>query len=117
MSVRVYVLLDIVEGKSEYVVQMLRSRTGVVLVDSLEGRPDVIVVVEAPNRQGLAEALMPVIGCVDGITEDLRLLVTPDESLRNGRKKQSIPSPDYDTFKKTRLANKAGISDAKINAK
>jgi hypothetical protein len=34
--------------------------------------------VEAPNRQGLAEAIMPAIGCIDGITEDLHLLVTRD---------------------------------------
>jgi hypothetical protein len=79
MSVRAYVLLDIVDGKSEYAVQMLQNRAEVVLADWLEGSPDVIVMVEAPNRQGLAEAIMPVIGCIDGITEDLRLLVTRDE--------------------------------------
>jgi len=33
------------------------------------------------NREKLAEAIMPVIGCVDGITEDLRLLVTRDNEI------------------------------------
>ncbi len=86
MSVRAYVLLDIVEGSSEYAVQMLQSRPGVVLIDCLEGRPDIIVVVEAPDRQSLAEAIMPVISCVDGITEDLQLLVTRDKPPGNDPK-------------------------------
>lgn len=76
MSVRVYILLDIIGGKSEHAVQILRSRAGVVIADPLEGRPDVIVTVEAPDRQRLAESIMPVITCVEGITEDLQLLVT-----------------------------------------
>ena len=78
MSVRAYVLLDIVDGKSGYAVQMLQNMAGVVLTDWLEGSPDVIAIVEAPNRQRLTEAIMPIIGCVDGITEDLHLLVTQD---------------------------------------
>jgi len=76
MSVRAYVLLDIVDGHCEYAVELLRSKAGVIFVDGLEGRPDVIAMVEAPDRAGLAEAIMPVIGCIDGITEDLHLLVT-----------------------------------------
>lgn len=82
MSVRAYVLLDIVDGSSQHAVQRLRSRAGVVLADQLEGRPDIIAMVEAPNRQSLAEAIMPVIGCIDDITEDLRLLVTQDNEIQ-----------------------------------
>ena len=55
MNARVYILLDIVHGKSEYVIQALRGKPGVVMVDPLEGPPDVILVVEAPKRQKLAE--------------------------------------------------------------
>jgi hypothetical protein len=76
MSVRAYMLLDIVDRNCKYAVQMLRSRTEVVLADRLEGYPNVIAMVEAADRQSLAEAIMPVLGCIDGITEDLRLLVT-----------------------------------------
>ncbi len=72
MGMRAYILLDIVGGKSEYAVQILRSRAGVVIADPLEGRPDVIVTIEAPDRQRLAESIMPVIVCIEGITEDLR---------------------------------------------
>ena len=78
MSVRAYVLLDIVDGNSRYALHKLRGNSGVVLADRLDGAHDVIVMVEAPDRQKLAEIIMPVIGCVDNITEDLHLLVTQD---------------------------------------
>jgi DNA-binding Lrp family transcriptional regulator len=79
MSVRAYVLLDITEGNSEYAVETLRSWDGVIFADRLEGHPDVIATVQAPTRQELAEAIMPVIGSVDAVTEDLHLLVTQDK--------------------------------------
>jgi len=69
-------LLDIVDRSCEYAVQMLRSRSEVKLADRLEGYPNMIAIVEAADRQSLAESVIPVLGCIDGITEDLRLLVT-----------------------------------------
>jgi hypothetical protein len=78
MSVRAYMLLDIVDRSCEYAVQMLRSKAEVILADRLEGYPNLIAMVEAANRQSLAEAIIPVLDCVDGIAEDLRLLVTQD---------------------------------------
>ena len=74
-------LLDIVDRDCEYAVKMLRSRAEVILADRLEGYPNVIAIVEAADRQSLAEAIMPVLGCIDGITEDLRLLVTQDDGI------------------------------------
>jgi hypothetical protein len=81
MNVRAYMLLDIVDRDCEYAVKMLRSRAEVILADRLEGYPNVIAVVEAADRQSLAEAIMPVLECIDGITEDLRLLVTQDDEI------------------------------------
>jgi hypothetical protein len=81
MSVRAYMLLDIVDSNCEDAVQMLRSRAEVILADRLEGYPNIIAMVEAADRQSLAEAIMPVLGCIDGITEDLRLLVTQDNEI------------------------------------
>jgi hypothetical protein len=81
MSVRAYMLLDIVDRSCEYAVQMLRSRAEVVLADRLEGYPNIIAMVEAADRQSLAEAIMPVLECIDGITEDLHLLVTRDNEI------------------------------------
>jgi hypothetical protein len=84
MSVRVYLLLDIVERSCEYAVQMLRTNPNVILADRLEGYPNIITTVEAADRQGLAAAVMPVLDCLDGITEDLRLLVTQDGDISPG---------------------------------
>ena len=84
MSVRAYILLDIVDRSCEYAVQMLRSRGEVILADRLEGYPNLIAMVEAANRQSLAEAIIPVLDCVDGIAEDLRLLVTQDGEISPG---------------------------------
>jgi hypothetical protein len=78
MSVRAYMLLDIVDRSCEYAVQMLRSQAEVILADRLEGYPNIIAIVEAADRQSLAEAIVPVLDCIDGITEDLHLLVTKD---------------------------------------
>jgi hypothetical protein len=78
MSVRAYMLLDIVDRSCEHAVQMLRSKAEVILADRLEGYPNIIAMVEAADRQSLAAAIMPVLDCIDGITEDLRLLVTQD---------------------------------------
>lgn len=74
-------LLDIVEKSCDHAVQMLRNRAGVILADRLEGYPNIIATVEAADRQGLAEAIMPVLECIDGITEGLRLLVTRDNEI------------------------------------
>jgi hypothetical protein len=78
MSVRVYMLLDIVDRSREYALEMLRSQAQVVLADGLEGCPNIIATVEAADRPSLAAAVMPVLDCLDGITEGLRLLVTQD---------------------------------------
>jgi hypothetical protein len=81
MSARAYMLLDIVDRSCEYAVQMLRSRAEVILADRLEGYPNIIAIVEAADRQSLAAAIMPVLGCIDGITEYLHLLVTQNNEI------------------------------------
>jgi hypothetical protein len=81
MSVRAYMLLDIVDRSCEYAVERLRSKGQVMLADRLEGYPNIIVMVEATDRQGLCEAIMPVLGCIDGITENLHLLMTRDNEI------------------------------------
>ena len=93
MSARAYMLLDIVDRNCEYAVQMLRSRAEVIIADQLEGYPNIIAVVEAANRQSLAEAIMPVLRCIDGITEYLRLLVTRDTRISPNRSTSSNSKP------------------------
>jgi hypothetical protein len=75
MSNRAYILLDILETKAAATIQSLRSREGVVAVDPLEGHPNFLLIVEAPDRQKLVESIIPVLSSIERITEDLRLLL------------------------------------------
>ncbi len=73
---RAYILLEIAPGRTEEALRALRSSPGVLLADRLEGWPDIIVAVEAPDRRSLARTVLPVMACVETITEDLQLLVS-----------------------------------------
>ncbi len=73
-------MLETVNGHSEEVAQVIRRNPGVVTVDVVEGKPDVIAVMEAGDRQELAQLLMQVISCVENTTEDARILPTRDDS-------------------------------------
>jgi hypothetical protein len=111
MSVRAYMLLDIVDRNCKYAVQMLRSRTEVILADRLEGYPNVIAMVEAADRQSLAEAIMPVLGCINGITEDLHLLMTQDNEISPDLLTSSNSKPCKRNMKKTDTRRKTTNSE------
>ena len=80
MSHRVYVLLDIVDGQAEQVVQVLQEIPGVLMVDALEGPPDVVVLIEASEREQLAKWTIEALSSVEMLTEQVRLLPTWDGS-------------------------------------
>jgi len=111
MSVRVYMLLDIVDRSCEYAVQVLRSRAEVILADRLEGYPNVIAMVEDADRQSLAEAIMPVLGCIDGITEGLRLLVAQDDGISLDLLTSSHSTPRKRKVKKAKTRRKTTNSE------
>ena len=74
MSARVYVLLDIKDARAEQVAQVLRESPGVAMVDALEGPPDIIMVIEAEERQQLAKLTIQAISSVETTTENVCLL-------------------------------------------
>ncbi len=78
MSDRVYLLLDVMDGKADLVAGKLRHRDGIRIVDVLEGQPNIIAVVEAPERPRLAEIIMRVISSVETMVEDVQLLPARD---------------------------------------
>ncbi len=78
MNARVYILLDIVDGKAEQVVQVLQEIPGVVMVEALEGPPDVIILMEAAERQHLAKLTVQAIALVESLAEHLCLLPTKE---------------------------------------
>jgi len=111
MSARAYMLLDIVDRNCEDAVQMLRSRAEVILADRLEGYPNIIAIVEAADRQSLAAAIMPVLGCIDGITEDLRLLVTQNNEISPDLRTSSNSTPRKRKVKKAKTRKKTTNSE------
>lgn len=76
MRAKAYVLLDIVDGNCDQVAQMLRSKRGVVMADSLEGPPDLIMVVEASDKQKLAQLAISALATVETMTQGLQILPT-----------------------------------------
>jgi hypothetical protein len=74
MSIRAYVLLCLAKGNPALVAQVLRQKPGVLMADPLEGPPDVIVVVEAPERQKLADLTVQALSSVEAMIENVRLL-------------------------------------------
>ena len=89
MSHRVYILLDIVAGKSEEVAQSLWDRPGVVKADLLEGSPDLLVICEAFNRQKLSELTVEALATVEQVTENVCLLPVRSNSTNAGTRKLS----------------------------
>jgi DNA-binding Lrp family transcriptional regulator len=78
MGSKVYILLDVIEGRLEQVVQTLRGKPGVAEVDLLDGSPNIIMVVEAPKRKKLAERTIQALASVETMTEGVQLLPTRD---------------------------------------
>ncbi len=85
MCARVYVLLSVISGQSEVVARALRSQAGVVATDVLEGPPDVMVVIEAPERQRLAELMTHALTSVEIMTDNMQVLPT-----QSGTKKKAL---------------------------
>ena len=79
MNTRVYVLIDSVEGKAHEVLMILRGKPGIAFVDLLEGPPDIIVMLQARNRQSLAELTNHALASVEAMTEDFQVLPTKME--------------------------------------
>jgi len=82
MKHKVYILLDVIDGSAEEVTRVLRKKLGVVIVDALEGPPDVVVLIEASEREQLAKWTIEALGSVEMLTEQVRLLPTWDISSR-----------------------------------
>lgn len=74
MNDKVYILLDTVDGKTEWVVKTMRKTPGVVTVEALEGPPDVILVMEAAERRQLAKLAIQALTRVGTMAERIQLL-------------------------------------------
>lgn len=71
---RAYVIINVQQDMTEHVALTLSSRDGVIMVDILEDKPDIIMVVQAKNRQKLAELTVKAVTSVESFTEGLQLM-------------------------------------------
>ena len=78
MNDKACILLDIVDGKAEQVVQVLQEIPGVVMVEALEGPPDVTLIMEATERQQLAKLTIQALALVETMTEHIHLIPARD---------------------------------------
>jgi hypothetical protein len=79
MTSRVYILLELTEFDPDRVVEDLRSQSGVMIADRIEGPPDIFLMVEAPDKQKLAELTIKAIGSVESVTKGIRVLPSRDD--------------------------------------
>jgi hypothetical protein len=79
MCARVYVLLDVLEGKSKEVAEAVRDKPGVMIAETVEGPPDVLMVLEAPERMELAELMMQAFESVETMIDGVRVLPVRNE--------------------------------------
>lgn len=71
---RAYVLLSSRENQRKRAARILGRQPGVVAVDMVEGPPDIVFVIEAPDRQELASVLIKAMASVQDMTEGMELL-------------------------------------------
>ena len=81
MSARVYILVNIANDNSDQVAQTLHHRPGVVAIDLLEGPPDLLIAMEAPDRDSLAQLTIKVIASMETEVEDMQVLPVRDDSV------------------------------------
>jgi hypothetical protein len=74
MNDRVFMLLDVKNGKSEQLISSIKDKAGIAIAEMLDGPPDVILMVEAPNRQELADKAIHAISLVENMIDNIRLL-------------------------------------------
>ena len=82
---RAYVLIQSTGNSRDRVIKILKQQKGVVAADAVEGPPDVVLVIEAPDRPTLASVLMKAMASVEDMTEGLQLLPTQARERRPRR--------------------------------
>ena len=83
---RAYILLSTIKGQAEEAALIMQQNAGVVLVERIEGPPDIIGVVEALDRQELANAIMKVLSSIEAITDRVELLPVRENTVARFRR-------------------------------
>lgn len=71
---KVYLLPEAVKGNRDNLAATIKGMTGVSAINILDFQPDLLAVIEAPERQEVAKHLMRLLDMIDGAVEDIRVL-------------------------------------------
>jgi len=82
MSSKIYLLIDLVYKNGGQVCRGLCSKLGIMAVDVLEGHPDLLVCMEAPERQQAAKYLMDLLNSIDGMINDIQILPVQESTAK-----------------------------------
>ena len=80
MSIKLYLLLDIVNPGYEEVVKVLRNKPGITSIEVLEGPPDILVVIKARTRRQAANYMINTLNSVDDVLEHFSMLPVAESS-------------------------------------
>jgi len=108
-------MLDIITGKSNWAVQTLYGKPGVMLADEVEdelkSQPTLIMVLEADERQRLAELTIQALSSIACVTEGVQLLPVKNGQLPMPR----VKSRHHHTAKKRAYRQKnRGIEEREV---
>jgi hypothetical protein len=78
MTEKVFVLLELTTTEISTTAGELSLLPGVTGVEIIEGPPDILLTIQAPDRNRAIEYLSGILSRIDGITQDLRVLPVAD---------------------------------------
>jgi hypothetical protein len=74
MSARAYIFVNCEDDNVCRVVKILWSKADVERVEVIEGRPDIIVAMQARTRQKLAKSVLQTLKTIESLTSDTQVL-------------------------------------------
>ena len=90
MSAKAYVLLNVRENMLGEVARVLKMMPGVIAAEVLEGPPDLVMILEAPERRRLAELTVQALASVENTAEVSYLLPAQKPVARKKKQKMEV---------------------------
>ncbi len=78
MSHRAYILINVMPGQTDTVIQRLAAIPEIVILDACWGKPDVIALMEVPDQDTLTKLVLTKIHSIEGVAQtDTHLVYQP----------------------------------------
>ena len=82
---KVYIFVNVRKGMANQVMQALQGKAGVLNIDPVEDRTDIIVQLQATTRQKLAELTIQSMASVENMIDGIQLMPVQQHSNRAGK--------------------------------